>query len=38
LLWDIKQALSKAGTVPAEKEEQEVDSGFGSEASSIMNQ
>jgi cystathionine gamma-lyase len=39
LLWDIKQALSKAVTVvPAEKEEQEVDSGFGSEASSIMNQ
>jgi cystathionine gamma-lyase len=39
LVWDIEQALNKAATVVvAEKEEQEVDSGFGSETSSIMNQ
>jgi len=40
LVWDIEQALRKAVTVNIAdiKEEQEVDSGFGSETSSIMNQ
>jgi cystathionine gamma-lyase len=39
LVWDIEQALNKAVTVEsAEKEEHEDDSGFVSEASSVLNQ